>query len=64
MDVNDNKPVFEQPEYVFSVEEGVVLQPMSIGKVKAIDLDSGENARVEYALTDDYNIGMTYYHLT
>ncbi|XP_016160887.1 PREDICTED: protocadherin beta-16-like [Ficedula albicollis] len=48
-DVNDNAPTFTQEVYTMSVAEN--NSPMlRIGSVKATDDDTGENARVNYAL--------------
>ncbi|XP_077999390.1 protocadherin-like wing polarity protein stan [Glandiceps talaboti] len=52
-DVNDNPPIFLTKQYYFNVDEeqtGSVL----VGKVEARDKDSGDNARIEYILTDGY----------
>ncbi|XP_016068580.1 PREDICTED: cadherin-8 isoform X1 [Miniopterus natalensis] len=50
-DVNDNPPKFAQSLYHFSVPEDVVLGT-AIGRVKANDLDIGENAQSSYDIID------------
>lgn len=49
LDVNDNAPMFARDFYEFSVEEN---QPRSvtIGTVKATDIDAGMNAEIRYNL--------------
>lgn len=51
VDVNNHRPVFEQPFYEFHLEEGLYhLAPLAF--VEAIDRDWGDNARVTYSLSD------------
>ncbi|XP_051024493.1 cadherin-8 isoform X2 [Acomys russatus] len=50
-DVNDNPPKFAQSLYHFSVPEDVVLGT-AIGRVKANDQDTGENAQSSYDIID------------
>lgn len=53
-DVNDNAPKFELPDYqAHSVDEDIPLGT-SILKVKATDADSGNNAELEYEVSDDH----------
>ncbi|XP_052124085.1 neural-cadherin [Frankliniella occidentalis] len=53
-DVNDNAPKFELPDYqAHSVDEDIPLGT-SILKVKATDADSGQNAELEYEVSDDH----------
>lgn len=53
-DVNDNAPKFELPDYqAHNVDEDIPLGT-SILKVKAMDADSGENAEIEYNVSDDH----------
>ncbi|XP_022789234.1 protocadherin Fat 4-like [Stylophora pistillata] len=54
-DVNDNAPVFTEPEgYYFSVDEGKA--GLTVGIVTAVDTDEGINAEVIYSLkpVEDY----------
>ncbi|XP_077464607.1 protocadherin alpha-C2-like isoform X1 [Stigmatopora argus] len=56
-DVNDNPPRFEQTSYtVYVSENNAPGSPLCA--VRAADADSGENARVGYAILDDYNYGV------
>ncbi|XP_024947273.1 protein dachsous isoform X2 [Cephus cinctus] len=48
-DVNDNPPVFERNEYHVEVPEGARLDSQ-IMQVTAVDLDTGNNARLRYRL--------------
>ncbi|XP_051485557.1 cadherin-8 isoform X1 [Apus apus] len=60
-DVNDNPPKFAQSLYHFSVMEDVALgEP--IGRVKANDLDIGENAKSSYDITE--GDGMDIFEIT
>ncbi|KAJ8319081.1 hypothetical protein KUTeg_004172 [Tegillarca granosa] len=47
-DMNDNKPVFGQSSYVFSVQEN--LNAATVGTVSASDRDFGANAQLFYQL--------------
>ena len=47
-DINDNAPVFKQPEYVHSLQEEVFQSV--ILQVVATDADSGDNGKVTYQL--------------
>ncbi|KFV60046.1 Cadherin-8, partial [Gavia stellata] len=60
-DVNDNPPKFAQSLYHFSVMEDVALgEP--IGRVKANDLDIGENAKSSYDIVE--GDGMDIFEIT
>ncbi|KOC69013.1 Protein dachsous [Habropoda laboriosa] len=48
-DVNDNPPVFERNEYHVEVPEGAKLDSQIL-QVTALDLDTGNNARLSYRL--------------
>ncbi|XP_066594153.1 protein dachsous [Prorops nasuta] len=48
-DVNDNPPVFERNEYHVEVPEGARLDSQIL-QVTAVDLDTGNNARLSYRL--------------
>ncbi|XP_050925633.1 protocadherin gamma-A5-like [Lates calcarifer] len=50
-DVNDNAPVFEQSYYEANIMENN-SPGLSVFSVKALDSDSGQNARVSYLLID------------
>ncbi|XP_055921654.1 protein dachsous [Eupeodes corollae] len=50
-DVNDNPPVFERNEYSIKVLESMPINSQIL-QVTAIDLDTGNNARLTYRLTD------------
>ncbi|XP_010132124.1 PREDICTED: protocadherin Fat 4-like [Buceros rhinoceros silvestris] len=53
LDVNDNNPEFQMLPYRFAVLEGDYVSgaPASVGRVRASDLDEGENARITYYLS-------------
>ena len=47
VDVNDNAPMFQNTPYTFTLAENLPVDPtMAIGKVTAIDDDSGQNKEV------------------
>lgn len=48
-DVNDNPPVFERAEYTVSVLESLAANSQVL-QVTAVDLDTGNNARLTYRL--------------
>ncbi|KAK6174384.1 hypothetical protein SNE40_017672 [Patella caerulea] len=51
-DINDNAPVFDQPEYTVTITED--YQPgRSVANVRADDADIGTNAKIEYFLTSN-----------
>ncbi|KAK7483025.1 hypothetical protein BaRGS_00025688, partial [Batillaria attramentaria] len=49
-DSNDNRPIFESSQYQRSVREDIAID-RSVLTVKAIDADSGLNARVDYSVS-------------
>lgn len=51
VDVNDNAPMFVSTPFQATVLENVAIG-FSVIHIQAIDADSGENARLEYRLTD------------
>ncbi|XP_002741390.1 protocadherin-11 X-linked-like [Saccoglossus kowalevskii] len=54
LDQNDHAPFFSQNSYTFSVSEN--LPPdTSIGKIRASDLDTGENSRLIYSLLGEHS---------
>ncbi|BES91153.1 Laminin G domain [Nesidiocoris tenuis] len=55
LDVNDNKPKFEQAEYHVLITEGIP-EGEKLLKVKANDLDEGKNAELHYWLEDNLGI--------
>lgn len=55
-DVNDNPPVFERNEYSKSVEESRLVNSQIL-QVTALDLDTGNNARLTYRLFPENNTG-------
>lgn len=57
LDSNDENPVFNQPQYSFSIEEG--LEDKVLGRVLANDNDSGENGKVSYFLSSTSSDGKT-----
>ncbi|KAK3519280.1 hypothetical protein QTP70_023116 [Hemibagrus guttatus] len=50
-DVNDSPPRFTQRVWTFSVSE-LALPGAEVGRVSATDADVGENARLEFTITD------------
>ncbi|XP_014247424.1 protein dachsous [Cimex lectularius] len=48
-DVNDNPPVFERTEYTVPVSEALAINSQVV-QVTAVDLDTGNNARLTYKL--------------
>nr|CAD7262840.1 unnamed protein product [Timema shepardi] len=54
-DVNDNPPVFERMEYAISVLESLPVNSQVI-QVTAVDLDTGNNARLTYRLFPSDNL--------
>ncbi|XP_032683079.1 cadherin-89D isoform X1 [Odontomachus brunneus] len=58
-DVNDHAPVFDKSWYTFDVAEGTYNE-MTVGAVRALDADYGENAELSYELVtshDDSGLG-------
>ncbi|XP_063520756.1 cadherin-6 isoform X2 [Pongo pygmaeus] len=56
-DVNDNPPRFPQSTYQFRTPESSPLGT-PIGRIKASDADVGENAEIEYSITDGEGLDM------
>ncbi|XP_017277987.1 protocadherin-23 [Kryptolebias marmoratus] len=52
LDVNDNAPAFSSEVYYFAVSEGSSPQGL-VGRVTAIDKDSGKNSQLSYILLSD-----------
>ncbi|CAL1526834.1 unnamed protein product [Lymnaea stagnalis] len=52
LDENDNAPFFEKPTYTKRIGENVPVNSTVI-QVKATDLDSGENAEIQYSILSD-----------
>ncbi|XP_070545578.1 protocadherin gamma-A1-like [Ptychodera flava] len=48
-DINDNSPVFINDPYTTSVDDDIEEETLLI-KIEAYDLDSGQNAEIEYSL--------------
>ncbi|CAD6998912.1 unnamed protein product [Ceratitis capitata] len=55
-DVNDNPPMFERNEYSVKVLESLPINSQIL-QVTAIDLDTGNNARITYRLVSSYSNG-------
>nr|XP_021517115.1 cadherin-19 [Meriones unguiculatus] len=51
-DINDNKPIFKESFYRFTVSESAP-NGTSIGKIMAYDDDIGENAEMDYSIEED-----------
>ncbi|KAL1765893.1 cadherin-19 isoform X1 [Sigmodon hispidus] len=51
-DINDNKPLFKESFYRFTVSESAP-SGTSIGKIMAHDNDIGENAEMDYSIEED-----------
>nr|XP_057919063.1 protocadherin alpha-C2-like isoform X3 [Doryrhamphus excisus] len=56
-DVNDNPPRFDETSYTVYVTENNT-PGLQLCVVKAVDADSGENARIKYAVLNDNNHGI------
>ena len=54
-DVNDNAPIFSQASYMSSITENVPIG-MVVSSVEALDVDTGDNAMIEYSLASPTNI--------
>ncbi|XP_053711047.1 protocadherin-23 isoform X2 [Synchiropus splendidus] len=52
LDINDNIPEFSTDAYYFTVSEGTSPQGL-VGKVEAVDKDSGKNGQLTYILLSD-----------
>lgn len=57
-DVNDNPPVFERSEYVVKVLESVAVNSQIL-QISAVDLDTGNNARLTYRILDNDSFVLT-----
>ncbi|KAL0973727.1 hypothetical protein UPYG_G00210150 [Umbra pygmaea] len=55
LDVNDNRPVFDQPRYVVRITENTEVDT-NIVQVHAMDLDSEENGNIVYSLLTQTNL--------
>ncbi|XP_059200723.1 cadherin-7-like isoform X3 [Centropristis striata] len=55
-DVNDNPPRFPRKSYQFRVPESVLV-PVVVAKIKALDLDVGPNAEMDYRILDGDGLG-------
>ena len=53
LDVNDHEPVFDELNYIFTVEEGGRLRMDVVGTVHASDPDYEINATVRYSILDE-----------
>ena len=53
LDINDNRPIFEQSVYKFQVYENMLNNEKTLAKLNAIDLDTGNNSRVFYRIVDN-----------
>ncbi|XP_008838895.1 cadherin-19 [Nannospalax galili] len=51
-DINDNKPIFKESFYRFTVSENAPTGT-AIGKIMAYDDDVGENAEMDYSIEED-----------
>ncbi|KAI5746071.1 hypothetical protein M8J76_016948 [Diaphorina citri] len=61
-DVNDNPPVFERSEYFVSVSEALPAKSQIL-QVTAVDLDTGNNARITYKLIQDDKLVHDTFHI-
>lgn len=52
-DVNDHAPVFDKSWYTFDVAEGT-HDEMTVGAIRALDADYGENAELSYELVTSH----------
>uniref|UniRef100_A0A665TBC5 Cadherin-7-like n=1 Tax=Echeneis naucrates TaxID=173247 RepID=A0A665TBC5_ECHNA len=55
-DVNDNPPRFPHSNYQFSVPESTLVSRV-VAKIKALDLDLGPNAEMDYRILDKDGLG-------
>ncbi|XP_070775733.1 cadherin-7-like [Enoplosus armatus] len=55
-DINDNPPHFSRKSYQFSVPESVLVSGV-VAKIKALDLDVGPNAEMDYRILDGDGLG-------
>ncbi|XP_022622122.1 cadherin-7-like [Seriola dumerili] len=56
IDVNDNPPRFPRKSYQFSVPESLLVSAV-VAKIKALDLDVGPNAEMDYRILDGDGLG-------
>ncbi|XP_028816556.1 protocadherin alpha-6-like isoform X15 [Denticeps clupeoides] len=54
LDVNDNRPVFDEEVYTVNLQENAALDTVVV-KISATDQDDGVNGDVEYTLGSDLN---------
>ena len=47
-DINDNSPIFDQPSYMFTVQENRLNE--FVGTVRAVDVDSGISGEIVYSV--------------
>ena len=52
LDVNDNTPIFAEPEYSITVTEGEELEQVLL-TVSASDADTGSNQQIFFFLEED-----------
>uniref|UniRef100_A0A8P4G278 Cadherin domain-containing protein n=1 Tax=Dicentrarchus labrax TaxID=13489 RepID=A0A8P4G278_DICLA len=55
-DVNDNPPRFPRKSYQFGVPESVLVSAV-VARIKALDLDVGPNAEMDYRILDGNGLG-------
>ncbi|KAK2822940.1 hypothetical protein Q5P01_023005 [Channa striata] len=55
-DINDNPPHFPHKSYQFSVPESELITAV-VAKIKALDLDVGPNAEMDYRILDGDGLG-------
>ncbi|XP_055959036.1 protein dachsous isoform X2 [Patella vulgata] len=55
LDFNDNRPIFTQSEYHFSIEENQRLGS-TVGNIVAQDSDTGINAELKYSITTQQDL--------
>ncbi|KAF3698480.1 Cadherin-7 Precursor [Channa argus] len=55
-DINDNPPRFTRKSYQFSVPESELVSVV-VAKIKALDLDVGPNAEMDYRILDGDGVG-------
>lgn len=54
LDENDNQPSFEKESYIFEIIENSPIG-IVVGKVRAIDLDQGQNSMLKYSIVQSNN---------
>uniref|UniRef100_A0A3Q0R592 Cadherin-12 n=1 Tax=Amphilophus citrinellus TaxID=61819 RepID=A0A3Q0R592_AMPCI len=55
-DVNDNPPRFPRKSYQFSIPESALVSAV-VAKIKALDVDVGPNAEMDYRILDGDGLG-------